>query len=373
MQIGLTNAYSLVPMTVSPDELLLDPTNPRLITESAQFRSYGPEVIRTPETQEHVLKLVCSKEHGVKELISSIKEFGFISGYQDIIVKQASGTSKLLVLEGNRRTAAIRYLRRSGGKLRPDVEKSIETIPVKKFVYKPNSEFDESRVIDILLGSIHIDGPREWGALERAAFVLRSYLRECGSKKRLRYDLAIARRVGSTFRMSPKMVHKCLTVALVYEQFRNAKLPVEPKHYTLIDLATKTRSVATEYFGLDDESCELSDQGVERFAALCLGDSPPIHNPKLFNAFVTVKTEGSELELAQVEAGERDLEEVCDAIRVRMKRRAFRENLAAVREHIASLNVGEYQGTEGEKEEIRRIQRQVDDVLVPLIRNRKAG
>jgi hypothetical protein len=80
MQIGLTNAYSLVPMTVSPDQLLLDPTNPRLITESAQFRSYGPEVIRTPETQEHVLKLVCSKEHGVKELISSIKEFGFISG-----------------------------------------------------------------------------------------------------------------------------------------------------------------------------------------------------------------------------------------------------------------------------------------------------
>lgn len=371
MQTGLTNAYSLVPLKVTPDQLLLDPTNPRLVTEASQFHAYSTESLHSAATQDHVLELVCRKEHGVKELISSIKEMGFISGYQDIIVKQVGKNGTYLVLEGNRRTAAIRYLLRSGGKLRPDVQKSIEEIPVKKFVYRPNPNFDEQRVVDVLLGSIHIDGPREWGALERAAFVLRSYIREYGSRKPLRYDRAIASIVGSTFRMSPKMVHKCLTVALVYEQMRRAKLPVETKHYTLIDLATKTRAVAEPYFELSSEKCELSTRGVERFARLCLGEKPPIHNPKLFDAFVGVLEDGSDLERAQVEGGERDAEEVYVGIKIRKRRRAFKDDLSAVRDQIASLNPSDFQGTEGEKDEIRRIRHLVYEMLVPLTRRIK--
>ena len=355
-------------MTLSPSQLLLDPTNPRLVTESVQYRKHTTESIRSKTTQDYVLDLVCRKEHGVKELITSITEFGFISGYQDIIVKELSKGGPFLVLEGNRRTAAIKYLLKSGGRLRSDVQKSIDPIPVKRFVYRPNATFDEPRVIDVLLGTIHIDGPREWGALERANFVHRSYLREYGLNRRFRYSLPVARKVGSTFRMSPKMVHKCLTISRVYDQLRTAGLPVEPKSYTLIDLATKTRAVAAPYFELDDTTCELSAIGVERFAKLCLGDHPPVHNPGLFKSFVHVATDGTELELEQVAEGDRNADDVSDAISVRQSRRAFKDDLEAIRAELANLSVAAYQGTEGEKVEIRRIKHIVDDVLMPLTR-----
>lgn len=364
---GFTTAYSLAPLKVSPLQLLLDPTNPRLITESSQVQTYSEASLHSKETQAHILELVCRKEHGVRELISSIQEKGFMSGHQDMIVKPAGG-DRYLVLEGNRRTAALQHLLAHGGRLRPDVQKSIESISVKKFIFKESSRFDEAQVIDVLLGSIHIDGPREWGALARAQYVHRSYLREFGQKRSFRYDLAMAKSVGANFRIGPKAVRKCLTIARVYEQLRRARLGAEPRHYTLIDLATKTRAVAASHFELDDDTCELSGVGVERFAALCLGEKPPVHNPKLFAAFVVVATEGSELELAQVVAGERAPDDVYDAIRTRMKRRAFREELADVRGRIAALNVNHYQGTEGEKEEIRRIKGLVDEVLIPLAR-----
>jgi hypothetical protein len=370
---GVASAYTLSPIQATPDQLLLDPTNPRLVTEVAQFRGYSLEELRDPATQNHILEVVCRKEHGVKELIGSIQDLGFISGHQDIIVKRVA-RDRFLVLEGNRRTAALKHLLKSGGKLRPDVRATIERIQVKEFRYKPNKRFDEAKVIDVLLGSIHIDGPREWGALERATFVHRSYLREYGSRREFQYSVPIARSVGVPFRMSPKMVHKCLVISRVYEQLRKARQPVEPKHFTLIDLATKTRAVAAKYFELDDEACELSARGLERFSELCLGDEPPVHNPNLFNAFVGVFVEGTELELEQVVAGERDAEDVYAAIRVRKARRAFRDDLVAVRQLIGELNVNSFQGTEGERDEIRRIKDLVDGVLVPLVRQaKKAG
>jgi len=364
---GLTDAYTLAPLQVSPLKLLLDPKNPRLITESSQFRSFSDDVIRTKTTQAHVLDLVLRKEHGVKELITSISTLGFIIGNQDILVSDV-GQGEFLVLEGNRRTAALKHLLSKQEGLRPDVLRSIQQISVKKFVYKPNRDFDEARVLDVLLGSIHIAGPKEWGALERAAFIHRSYQRELGKGRQFRYDVNVARTVGQTFNMSPKMVHKNLVVARVYEQLSKAKLPAEPKHFTLIDLATKTRAVAESYFELDAETCELSTRGLERFDSLCLGKAPPIHNPKLFDAFVGVFTEGTPLELSQVEDGSRPADEVFAGVRVRMGRRAFREDLAAVRQQLADLNLNAYQGTEAERDEIRRICKLVDDVLVPLAR-----
>lgn len=364
---GLTDAYALEPLSVAPRQLLLDPTNPRLITDASQFRKLTPTEVRSRATQEHVLDLVRRKEHGVKELITSISTLGFISGNQDIIVRDVGG-GEFLVLEGNRRTAAIKHLLSRPSELRADVVRSIQRINVKRFIYKRNAEFDEARVLDVLLGTIHISGPKEWGALERSAFICRSYIRELGARRRFCYDVEVSRTVGATFNMSPKMVHKNLVVARVYEQLSRAGLPVEPSHYTLIDLATKTRAVAGPYFELDFNSCELSTRGVERFNTLCLGKSPPVHNPKLFNAFVGVFTEGTELELSQIEDGSKSPEDVFEAVSVRLGRRAFREDLASIRQQIADLTVAAFQGTEAERDEIRRIRRLVEDVLVPLTR-----
>ena len=46
--------------------------------------------------------------------------------------------------------------------------------------------------------------------------------------------------------------------------------PNRPKHYTLIDLATHTRAVATSILSSTPPKCEISDVGVERLVRLIL-------------------------------------------------------------------------------------------------------
>lgn len=364
---GLTAAYTLSPLKVSPRELLLDPTNPRLITESSQHKQYTPEEICSAETQDYVLELVCRKEHDVRRLISSIGEMGFVGGLHEMIVKDLGSGGPYLVIEGNRRTAALRHLLAKSGSLRPDVRRSIEQVEVKLFAHRKNSEHGEQKVIDVLLGSIHIDGPKEWGALERAHYVHRSYMRAFGERREFRYVTEASREVGSSFNMSPKAVHKCLIICRAYEQLRRAGVGIEPKHYSLLDLAIKTRSVADPYFEVNRNTCELSPVGVERFAELVLRDQAPVHNPKLFDLFVEIYEDGTPLELVQLVKGERSPDDICTAIRRRRERRGFREDLDGVKNQISALYVDDFRGTEGEKALIRRILELVLKRLAPLL------
>ena len=108
--------------------------------------------------------------------------------------------------------------------------------------------------------------------------------------------------------------------------------------------------------------------GIERFEELVLRKDAPVHNPKLFRAFVYVYTDGTALERQEVVAGEKSLEAACDAIRRRRERHEFRDNLEVVRESIRTLYVDDFRGTEGEKILIRKIQELVEKRLLPLLR-----
>jgi len=367
---GLTSAYTLTPLKVSPLVLLLDPTNPRLISDSTQERKYSPSEIKSRDVQDFVRRRVTSKEHDVARIIKSIEDMGFVGGLHEMIVKDLGRGGPYVVLEGNRRTAALQHLLARESTLRRDVRDSIREIEVKLFTYHKNAHYTEDTVIDVLLGSIHIEGPREWGALEKAHYVHRTYVRLWGARRSFRYDVGAARQAGSSFKLSPKAVHKCLRICRVYEQFKRADLGVAPKHYTLIDLATSTRAVAVPYFGLDDDTCELPAYGLERLAELVLGDHPPIHNPRLFKMFVDVYENGTPHELSQVTQRAADLETTCAAIRRRRERREFRDDLESVKDSINDLEVDGFRGTEGERALILRIKALVDERLLPLARSR---
>jgi len=368
---GLTNAYTLTPLTVSPTALLLDPRNPRLITESAQDREYTPHEIKSRELQDHVRATVCRKEHSVTRIIESIEEMGFIGGLHEMIVKDVGRKGPYLVIEGNRRTAALQHLLSRQSTLRPDVLESIKRIEVRQFNYRRNPLHTEESVIDVLLGSIHIEGPKEWGALEKAHYVQRSYLRAFGEHRALRYDKDTAKAVGSSFKMSPQAVHKCLRICRVYEQLQRAGLAVKPRHFTLIDLATSNRAVAVPYFELSAERCELADAGLERLAQLILVENPPIHNPRLFKIFVGVHEDGTELELSQVACGGESLEDTWAGICRRKRKRECRESLEDLRDSLNQLSVDGFQGTGGERALILGIKALVDQRLVPLARSER--
>lgn len=363
---GLTSAYRLRPAVVTPDQLLLDPNNPRLITDPHQVRPYSGAELRDTQIQRQILDLVCRKEHDVRRLIESISEIGFVGGLHEMIVKQVGRNGPYLVLEGNRRTAAIRHLLSRPEKLRPDVRSGLQQLEVKVFEYVPNPLHDEEKVVSVLLGTIHIDGPREWGALERANYINRAYLRVAGDEA-FPFNIPAAREVAARFKQSTKAIHKALIICRTYEQLRRAHPDLTPASFSLIELATSTRAVAESYFELDRETCLLSEEGVERFIELVLAPKAPVHNPKLFRQFVNIYQDGTTNELEQIVARERSVEQVWEGLQRRKERRAFRENLEILRDQINSLYVSDFNGTEGEKALIRKIHRSVKDKLLPLL------
>ncbi len=367
------SCYSLKTLRVSPNQLLLDPSNPRLITDGSEDdRSYTSEQIQSPKLQKYVLGKVSQDEHHVRHLIDGIRQTGFLGGVHEMIVKRLDH-DRFLVIEGNRRAAALQHLLGSPGSVTEQVLATIREIEVKEFIYKPNESYEEEDVIDVILGTIHIDGPEEWGALQKARYIFKSYarafLREWGEAEELFFDNQLAEQVGQNFNLKAPSVRVLTTVYRVYEQMRIGGFKVLPSHYSLLEMAVKTRAVR-DYFELDWEICALSDTGLERFAALCLGDAPPVHNPGLFRGFVFIVKNGTTADVEAATSGARQIDAVKRKVRGRLKTTAFRDELAAIRSQIGAMKVTDFQGTKGEKQEIRRLRKIVNEKLWPLARRR---
>ena len=164
------------------------------------------------------------------------------------------------------------------------------------------------------------------------------------------------------------------TVSRVYHQLQQSfGKNLSPAHYTLIELATKTRAVAQPYFELDPGTMRLSEEGIERFGALCVaGAGPankPLHNPELFRQFVEVVKDGEGFEAGLVVSGEWTLDEAVQHVRFQKTQGAFLAALEELLERAGSLRPDDYRGTVAEAQAVRRLDRLVRTRLLPLIEN----
>src|ERR1700756_4210372 len=96
-------------ITVSVDNLLLDPNNPR-------FADISEDSLNVPEiryidmiVQDEAYKKMLHPKFDVITLAKSIETVGFIP-VDNIVVKRLGDTDKYVIVEGNRRTTAIKYL-----------------------------------------------------------------------------------------------------------------------------------------------------------------------------------------------------------------------------------------------------------------------
>jgi len=147
------------------DELYLDPMNPRL----------GRNNIGRDVSQEKVLELM--GEWTIEELALSYLESGGFWTQEALLVTKEKlyGAQRLVVIEGNRRVAALRYLRDAVNG-RPANQKWKEIIKGRKI---PDKLFDEIPYIEIgsreeiesFLGFRHVTGIKEWQPAEKAQFI----------------------------------------------------------------------------------------------------------------------------------------------------------------------------------------------------------
>ena len=147
------------------EELYLDPRNPRLgLSRSEQL-----------PTQERVMELV--RSWSLEELAVSFLENGYWPQEAVIVVEEElyGPPANLVVVEGNRRVAALKYLklalsgqtdsrvwRRMSEDAQPD-ERLFEEVPYIRA--------DSRQDVIAFLGFRHVTGIKEWDPPEKAEFI----------------------------------------------------------------------------------------------------------------------------------------------------------------------------------------------------------
>lgn len=148
----------LKPQDIDVDTLVLDAKNPRLV---------GADLTETA-SQDDVL-LCLWREMAVEEIALSIAANGFFR-HEPIYVAEESG--KLVVIEGNRRLAAVQLLRDSslrrkvGATDLPEISRAdrdkLAKLPCIKCTREQIWQF---------IGFKHVNGPQNWGAYSKAQYI----------------------------------------------------------------------------------------------------------------------------------------------------------------------------------------------------------
>ncbi len=140
---------------VSPDALEFDPENPRFAGEL------------TGKTQDEIQKYIFGEPHYASELVDSFLENGYID-YEPLVVKRKR--KKFVVVEGNRRFAAIRHIRSHPDQYQGH-KSDLESIPALVFPDKPDQQ--QQNEMRVYLGVRHLVGFREWPPISKALFLER--------------------------------------------------------------------------------------------------------------------------------------------------------------------------------------------------------
>jgi hypothetical protein len=149
------------------EDLFLDPMNPRL----------GRNKTGRDVPQEEVLDLM--RDWTLDELALSYIESGRFWTHEALLVVEESlyGQNRLVVIEGNRRLAALKYLKNAveGHPASTKWSKIAESgqIPPELFTRVPYLLVDSRADVQAFLGFRHVTGIKEWKPAEKAEFIAR--------------------------------------------------------------------------------------------------------------------------------------------------------------------------------------------------------
>lgn len=193
--------------TASPLALALDSFNPRLSRDEE-----GSGQVKLLE--------IMLRRFKIEELAESIIAIGFQS-FDPIIATREKGT--LVVLEGNRRVAALKLLLRPedappryestwraySSQLTPETARAIREVPVRVY---PRRDSPDVRAY---IGFRHVTGVLTWPAFEKATFIADLVEKQDWDFKR------VAERLGS----QPAYVERHYVARQVVEQARDEGIP----------------------------------------------------------------------------------------------------------------------------------------------------
>lgn len=212
----------------SLDDLFLDPRNPRLGRDNT-----GPKV-----KQSEILDLM--KDWALEELAVSFLENGYWPQEALIVVKESLyGKESLVVVEGNRRLAALKLLQDTvKGHFRERKWTEIVTDtrpPTQLFDKIPYILVDNRADVDAFLGFRHVTGIKEWKPAEKAEYIAK--LIEAGSTYR-----EVMRKIGSK---TPTVRQNYISYRLLLqmEEVDDVATAEVEKRFSVLFLSLRTEGV----------------------------------------------------------------------------------------------------------------------------------
>lgn len=170
---------------LEPEFLLLDPENLRLLERvDAELGKVAVNLIGQRSIQDKLYQIISDDSiFDIKSLAASIAYNGFLK-HERLIVAKYDG-DRFIVLEGNRRLTAVRYLiSKHGSSLEglPDyVRQSLQTLPCFVLIGDAIGSSDEilkgyRRAAEIYIGMRHLMGAEKWQPASRYEFQARLIL-----------------------------------------------------------------------------------------------------------------------------------------------------------------------------------------------------
>lgn len=199
------------PVAIKPniDLLDFDPENPRF------FDTGG----NTPSTTDAALRRMFEEEN-LEELVGSIGQQDFFPGEPLLIAPNPRSNGRYIVVEGNRRLAALQVL--SGSIPNNQMPNSLAAL-AESANFHPAAvecfEFPSRRDVLKYLGFRHISGPRRWEPLAKARYLadlIKNFYATLALEEQLR---AVAKDIGSR----RDYVAQLLTALNLYDRAKAAR------------------------------------------------------------------------------------------------------------------------------------------------------
>ena len=241
------------------DNFYLDPNNYRFIDHKL-YKKVEEKDITDSKIQNRTKNFIVGKHReNIKELLDSFKANGFLE--VDMIQLKDLKNNKYLVLEGNRRIAALKILQseyKEGGdigKLDPQVFKSVPSAYIH--------HDDDAENHRIVMGLKHISGNKKWPAINQAKLIydyLEAYWR---TKQYSQKEEELYKSLGIT-KAKLRTTQRAYHFILQYqksdfgEQFKS-------EMYAIFEETIRKPNIK-EWLGWDDKSYQATNQiNTERF------------------------------------------------------------------------------------------------------------
>lgn len=271
----------LNPITVSIDELLLDANNPRFVID-LNVTSDVPEE-QFESMQDELLKKFDSAENSgegenffsIDDLKQSMKEIGYV-GIDRIVVKRIQ-TGKFIVLEGNRRTATIKTLRKNhikaipghSDRLSDSILQTFENLEVMELVTDGLTPTEVNEKINVILGLRHYGSLLEWDPLPKAFNMYHNYMSIEPQLHKFKIEQSRIKEVASRLSIRQPEVRQALKTYIAYLQLSKNFSGVDDKYYSLIQAAITNKNLVGGYIVIDDDTYELDEKSLEKLNRIC--------------------------------------------------------------------------------------------------------